>query len=183
MVMERYLTGVISTAIILSFSFLTGCSHTNSGSSSYSTSIPFAQPSYSFSKSRPPTGRSVFVFDPKHTAFGAYNAQGILVRQGRASGGKSYCPDVGRPCRTPSGSFRIYRKGGVDCKSSKYPVGEGGAPMPNCMFFHGGYSIHGSGHVPNYNASHGCIRVVPSDAAWLNNNFLKMNSQVVVRSY
>lgn len=127
------------------------------------------------------TGKS-FVFDPKSLRWFAYY-NGNVVNSGRASGGRYYCSDIHRPCKTPAGTFRIGHKGGPDCKSSKYPVGKGNAPMPWCMFFHHGFAIHGSWSVPNYNASHGCIRVPPPDARWLNMNFLSPGTKVVVRSY
>ena len=40
--------------------------------------------------------------------------------------------------------FSVKRKGLPSCVSSKFPLGKGGAPMPYCMFFRGGYAIHGS---------------------------------------
>jgi hypothetical protein len=123
-----------------------------------------------------------FVFDPKALRWYAYY-NGSLIHSGRASGGRHYCPDLHRGCRTPCGVFRISSKGGPGCKSKKFPIGRGNAPMPWCMFFHKGFAIHGSGSVPGYNASHGCIRVPPSDARWLNNNFLSPGSKVIVRSY
>lgn len=137
-----------------------------------------------FPAKRPATGRKVFVFDPKATAWAAYDAQGNRVKTGRASGGKGFCEDVGRPCRTVTGTYRIYSKKGENCKSSVYPIEtNGGAKMPYCMHFHGGYSIHGAYEVPNYNASHGCVRVLPSAAKWLNQNFLDVGSTVIVKSY
>ena len=45
--------------------------------------------------------------------------------------------------------------------------------MPYCMFFHGGYALHGSNFVPDYNASHGCVRMSPDDAQWLNEDFVQ----------
>jgi hypothetical protein len=123
-----------------------------------------------------------FVFDPKMLRwFAFYN--GNLVNSGRASGGRFYCSDIRRPCKTPVGVFRIGRKGGPECKSNKYPIGRGHAPMPWCMFFHKGFAIHGSWSVPGYNASHGCIRVPPRDAHWLNSKFLSSGSKVIVKSY
>ncbi len=142
----------------------------------------YTEPSYQFPSSRTPTGRNTFVFSPRHHAYGLYNAHGTLVSEGRASGGKAYCSDVGRACKTPVGSFTIGRKKGPECVSSKFPLGRGGAPMPHCMFFHGGYAIHGSPHVPNYNASHGCIRVPPGDAPYLSSH-LPVGSAVVVEPY
>lgn len=125
---------------------------------------------------------TVFEFSPRHLRWKAYR-NGRLVRSGRASGGKGYCPDVRRRCRTPIGNFRVYRKQGPGCHSSKYPLPRGGAPMPYCMHFYRGYAIHGSNNVPNYNASHGCIRVPPSDARWLNRNFMRIGTRVIVKSY
>jgi len=136
-----------------------------------------------FASQREATGHRVFIFDPQQTAWAAYESDGSLIRTGAASGGKGYCPDIHRHCRTPSGRFAVYHKGSVSCKSRKFPVGEGGAPMPYCMFFHGGYAIHGSYSVPNYNASHGCIRVHPSDAAWLSSEFVRNGTTVIVKPY
>jgi lipoprotein-anchoring transpeptidase ErfK/SrfK len=51
------------------------------------------------------------------------------------------------------------------------------------MFFSKHYAIHGSPDVPNRNASHGCIRVKPRDAAWLHRHFIRMGTKVIVKSY
>ncbi len=113
----------------------------------------------------------------------AYDDGCRLVNSGHVSGGKKYCPDIRRACRTPTGTYTVYSKGGSGCKSSRFPVGRGGAPMPYCMFFKGGYALHGSNSVPNYNASHGCVRMSPSDARWLNQNFVRVGSTRVSVSY
>lgn len=102
-----------------------------------------------------------------------YDENGQIMRSGPVSGGKDYCDDIKDECETVTGTFTIYRKGNEDCKSTQFPVGRGGAPMPYCMFFHGGYAIHGSHSVPNYNASHGCIRMNPQDAKWLNEDYVQ----------
>lgn len=136
-----------------------------------------------FPRQRIATGRNVFIFDPRKPAWAAYNSRGRLVKTGIASGGKGYCRDVGRRCLTVRGQFSVHHKGNANCKSSKYPLGKGGAPMPYCMFFYRGYAIHGSHDVPKYNASHGCIRVLPKDAAWLHRNFINIGTQVIVKSY
>ncbi len=124
------------------------------------------------------------VFDPKHHTWTAYS-NGKKIKSGRASGGKSYCPDIGRGCRTIVGTFRVISKKGPGCKSTRFPVETGGgAPMPWCMHFHPkGYAIHGSNDVPNANASHGCIRVVPDDAKWLNQHFVRIGTTVIVLPY
>lgn len=126
---------------------------------------------------------NTFVFSPRSLSWKAINASGQVVRTGRASGGRSYCPDLHRSCRTPSGSYHIISKGGAGCKSSRFPIGKGGAPMPYCMFFSRYYAVHGSYDVPNYNASHGCVRVTPKDAHWLSNNFMRIGTRVVVKPY
>lgn len=132
-----------------------------------------------------PHAKTVFVFSPKTHSYAAYS-NGKLVRHGKASGGSRFCTDIGRACKTPSGVYHIIRKGGPGCKSSLYPIrpsGRGGAPMPYCMFYNKVYAIHGSPEVPNYNASHGCIRIKPSDAKWLSQHFIRIGTQVVVKPY
>jgi L,D-transpeptidase ErfK/SrfK len=131
------------------------------------------------------SGQKQVLVDLRQLAWGAYDESGRLVRWGPASGGKSYCADVGRGCRTVLGEHAFYRKGSAHCASSKYPLGKGGAPMPYCMFFKGGFAIHGSAEVPGYNASHGCVRVFTEDARWLNKEFisLKQTTKVVVLPY
>lgn len=124
-----------------------------------------------------------FVYNPRTLRWSAINSSGKVIRTGRASGGRGYCPDLRRSCRTPTGTFHVISKRGFSCKSSRYPVGRGGAPMPYCMFFSKNYAIHGSYDVPNYNASHGCIRVPVNDARWLNNNFMSIGTKVIVKSY
>ena len=133
----------------------------------------------------PATGGNVFVFDPKQFKYAAYNARGFRVKSGRASGGALWCPDVGRSCKTPRGIFKVFKKRGFECRSSKYPLGKGGSHMPYCSYFHqAGYAIHASNEVPkNSHASHGCIRLKPKEAYWLHRKFLDIGTTVVVRSY
>ena len=126
---------------------------------------------------------NTFVFNPKTMQWKAINSNGKVVRTGHGSAGRGYCPDIHRACRTPTGTFHVISKGGASCKSSRYPVGRGGSPMPYCMYFTTNYAVHGSYEVPNYNASHGCIRIYPSDAKWLYNNFMSIGTTVVVKSY
>lgn len=132
-----------------------------------------------------PRGRKVFVFDPKVSAWAAYNEQGERVMTGMGSGGADYCDDVNESCRTITGTFRIYHKRGAGCKSSKYPVETaGGAKMPYCMYFYRGFTIHAGYEKLTTNASHGCIRILPSAAKWLNEEFVTVGrTDVVVLSY
>lgn len=127
--------------------------------------------------------RNTFVFSPRTLRWKAINDNGKVVRTGKGSGGKSYCKDTRRSCLTPTGTFSIISKRGANCRSSKYPIGKGGSPMPYCMFFSKYYAVHGSYHVPNHNASHGCVRIKPNDARWLYNNFMRIGTKVIIKSY
>jgi hypothetical protein len=66
--------------------------------------------------------------------------------------------------RTPNGSYRPERLE-RQWYSRKYDW----SPMPHSIFFHHGYAIHGSTEVSRLGrpASHGCIRLHPSNAAIL----------------
>jgi L,D-transpeptidase ErfK/SrfK len=125
-------------------------------------------------------GEKVIIVSLDKLAFGAYNSNGELEYWGPVSGGKGYCPDIGRRCNTARGNFEIYRKMGAGCVSTKFPVGRGGAPMPYCMFFKGGFALHGSHDIPGYNASHGCVRLFVKDAKWLNLEFVMDDNVPVI---
>ncbi|MDQ4067931.1 MAG: L,D-transpeptidase [Actinomycetota bacterium] len=58
---------------------------------------------------------------------------------------------------TPRGWFEIYAK---DPGWAKGGLGW----LYNAMYFDGGFAIHGSTSVPDYPASHGCVRVTLADA-------------------
>jgi lipoprotein-anchoring transpeptidase ErfK/SrfK len=64
----------------------------------------------------------------------------------------------------PSGVYRPQR-----LERSWYSRKFGRAPMPHSIFFHEGYAIHGTTHVSRLGrrASHGCVRLHPSNAAAL----------------
>ena len=63
---------------------------------------------------------------------------------------------------TPRGSYGVTRTAKVYF-SKKYD----NAPMPNSVFFYGGYAVHGTYHIANLGrpASHGCVRLAPANAA------------------
>jgi hypothetical protein len=138
-----------------------------------------------------PPGEKIIIVNPKVHAFGAYSADGELIRSGMVTAGSGWCRDLGRSCRTKVGSFRIYSLGSSSCKSSKFPLPRGGAPMPYCMFFNGGQALHGSYQVVAANVSHGCVRLEVEDAEWLRFNFVEGPNQdngyrgtrVIVKSY
>jgi hypothetical protein len=127
-------------------------------------------------------GSNVIKVDLNKLAWGAYNDQGNLVKWGNASGGKGFCDDIGKACKTVTGTFTIYSKKGSACKSNLFPLPRGGAPMPYCMHFQGGYALHG-GNVPDFNASHGCIRVPVNEAQWLNQHFVRVGKTRVMITY
>lgn len=65
---------------------------------------------------------------------------------------------------TPSGTFQPYL-----LKPMHYSSQYENAPMPNSIFFHGGYAIHATDAIAKLGrpASHGCVRLHPRDAKWL----------------
>lgn len=128
-------------------------------------------------------GEKVILVDPRVHAWGAYDANGYLIRAGVATAGANYCPDIRRACRTKAGTFRIQSLGARGCKSSIYPRPRGGAPMPYCMFFNKNQGLHGSYQVVDGNASHGCVRLKVDDAKWIRFDFATIGTKVIVRPY
>lgn len=65
---------------------------------------------------------------------------------------------------TPRGEYKPYRMTKMHY-SKKYD----NAPMPNSIFFKGGYAIHATYDLKRLGrpASHGCVRLAPQDAQWL----------------
>jgi lipoprotein-anchoring transpeptidase ErfK/SrfK len=131
----------------------------------------------------PAQGEKVIIVDPKIHRWGAYSSTGILLRAGLASAGSKWCSDLGRPCRTKAGVFRINSLGNQDCVSSRYPIDVGGASMPYCMYFNGNQALHGSNELAEANISHGCVRMSVQDAEWLRFDFARVGTKVVVKSY
>lgn len=130
----------------------------------------------------PTLGNKLILVDLRVFAFGAYDRDGDLIYWGPASGGRSYCDDIGQDCQSAVGRFKIYRIQGEQCKSSEYPLeSKGGAPMPYCMHYYKGYAIHGSSLLGFVNRSRGCIRIFYSDAKWLNEYFAELGTLVVVK--
>jgi lipoprotein-anchoring transpeptidase ErfK/SrfK len=129
----------------------------------------------------------VIVVEPREHVFGAYAANGRLIRWGIATAGSSICPESHSSCRTKVGSFRIFSLGDSNCISKKYDD----APMPYCMYFSGGEALHGSTEIEFNNISHGCIRVHIDDAQWLRYHFVEgpnshnhyQGTKIIVRPY
>jgi len=138
-----------------------------------------------FPLKRQATGKKVFIFDPNESAWAAYDGQGNRIKTGSASGGLDTCPDnPSKSCRTVTGSFKVLDKRGPDCRSHEFPLStHGGAKMPYCMHFHNGFAIHAAYDVPKHKTSHGCIRVLPDAAKWLNQDFMQIGTQIIVNPY
>lgn len=73
-----------------------------------------------------PPGSKLIVIDLSLLAWGAYDADGNLVKWGPASGGRRFCADINEPCKTVIGRFEVYDVRGKDCFSTKFPVDQGG---------------------------------------------------------
>lgn len=129
-----------------------------------------------FPKKIKPMDNKLIMVDQNRLAWGAYDRNGDLVRWGAISSGKDYCPDIGKSCNTMTGEFYVFNKEDKKCESSVFPIGEGGAIMPYCMFFYRGYALHGSLEVPGFRDSHGCVRMFVEDALWLNTKFVELPS-------
>ena len=128
-------------------------------------------------------GQKTIVVNLALFAFGAYDSTGKLIYWGPVSSGRKRCFDDNvHTCSTVTGRFRIFKIGGVDCASNEYPLEtHGGAPMPYCMFIHGGTAMHASTLSGFINRSSGCIRMFGDDAKWLNEQFAQKNMTVVVQ--
>ena len=94
-------------------------------------------------------GKMIVVDLTKQVAYAYENGQEVM--RGNVS--------TGRPGkRTPVGTFRVLEKD-IDHVSSKYPKPYGGARMNYMLrLTRSGIAMH-LGYVPNYPASHGCIRM------------------------
>ncbi|MBA2648750.1 MAG: L,D-transpeptidase [Legionella sp.] len=131
------------------------------------------------------TGERQFIFDPKASAWAAYDEDGLRLMTGSGSAGVDACEEnSNESCRTITGTFRIYNKRGAECRSGEYPVAtQGGAKMPYCMYFYQGFTIHAAFDVPEHSSSHGCVRVLPSAAKWLNEEFMHIGTKVIILAY
>ncbi len=131
------------------------------------------------------SGERQFVFDPKASAWAAYDEEGHRLMTGSGSAGVDACEEnPSESCRTITGTFHVYNKRGIECRSGEYPVDtNGGAKMPYCMYFYQGFTIHAAYEVPEHPSSHGCVRVLPSAAKWLNEEFMKIGTKVVILAY
>ncbi len=83
--------------------------------------------------------------------------------------------------RTPTGSHRPYLLKRFHRSRKWY-----NSPMPYSIFYRGGYAIHGTNAIRRLGrpASHGCIRLHPSNARelfYLIKDYGKSNTRIVIR--
>lgn len=106
----------------------------------------------------------------------ARGGRGVITLNTSTGSGRSF-QYRGRPAiaRTPSGSFRVYRK-----NTSGWEYGElGGLYKP--FYFVGGIAVHGSPTIPPYPDSHGCCRVSTAAQDYLiSGGGLQMSERVYV---
>lgn len=84
-----------------------------------------------------------------------------VTLQVSSGSGQTYTNARGQArARTPVGEFVVERR--------VHGVREAAlGTLYDPLYFYRGFAIHGSGSVPAYPASHGCIRISMADAAWL----------------
>lgn len=132
-------------------------------------------------------GKKMILVNPNEHVWGAYSANGSLVRAGIATAGGASCPPDAdeADCRTGIGTFHITSMGDGECYSKMYPRPTGGGLMPYCMYFNNGQALHGSPDdiVIENNVSHGCVRMRIPDAEWMRYNFAQVGTKVVVEAY
>ena len=84
--------------------------------------------------------------------------RGVLLLIERGAVERAVHTSTGAAGATPSGTFRVYRK---ETMSWSYPFQ---VWMPWASYFVGGIAMHEYSHVPEYPASHGCVRLPAGDA-------------------
>ena len=84
--------------------------------------------------------------------------RGVLLMVDRGEVERAVHTSTGAGGATPSGTFRVYRK---ETMSWSYPFQ---VWMPWASYFVGGIAMHEYSDVPEYPASHGCVRLPAGDA-------------------
>lgn len=130
--------------------------------------------------------------DLKNFKWSAYEGD-RLIKSGVATGGRKFCPDIKRKCKTPQGEFRVLVKKNKFYRSPSYPLGcnnnskiikERCAEMPYAIKFrYQGEALHGhykeNWEKPSH-ISHGCIHV--DEPKWLN-EFVEIGDKIIVLPY
>jgi hypothetical protein len=87
-----------------------------------------------------------------------YRDRGVLLTVEDGVVQRAVHTSTGAGGATPSGSFHVYRK---ETYSWSVPFS---VWMPWASYFLGGYAMHEYPHVPEYPASHGCVRLPAGEA-------------------
>ncbi|MEO7932778.1 MAG: L,D-transpeptidase family protein [Chthoniobacterales bacterium] len=144
---------------------------------------------------RNPSGKAKIVIDLSQQKAWLYRGREVAAVSRISSGREGY--------DTPTGNFSVIQKDAdhrssvygayvlkgtrkivvadVDTRKTKPPAGTTyiGAPMPYFLRFQGGHGLH-AGNVPNYPASHGCIRL-PGFMAKKFYDGVRLGTPVIVR--
>jgi lipoprotein-anchoring transpeptidase ErfK/SrfK len=112
-------------------------------------------------------GRTVWVFNTSTGSGATYSEPNQRTPGGMVSG----------VADTPEGTFKVYSQ-----QPNGWWQGDLGQ-LYRPKFFMGGSAVHGAPKVPNYPASHGCVRVTPEamDFIWAQ-NLMPMGEQVWVHT-
>lgn len=113
--------------------------------------------------SRSGAGKAVEIDLDRQILLAVENGQVTRIFNASSGNGEEYVA-LGRSytARTPRGHFAVYKQ--VDgMHESTLELGS----MYRPKYFRGGYAVHGSGSVPPYPASHGCVRVTNGTMDWL----------------
>src|SRR4029079_13616775 len=103
--MEIAMTRMSKTIILLMLFITIPCQAIEISGSPYDTDGALVPQHY------PASGEKFVLVDPKEHAWGAYDAEGNLIRWGIATAGSNICADTGKSCRTKTGVFRLYSLG------------------------------------------------------------------------
>lgn len=134
------------------------------------------------------------IVDLNNLAWGAFERvsknKARLVKWGPASGGSKVCKETREmKCKTPVGLFTISEISKRGKRSGLYPLDctdkkKCGHPMPFYMRFGpNGEGIHADKWLLGKNSSHGCVRVLREDAKWLNKEFVRKGTPIIILEY
>ena len=101
--------------------------------------------------------QTLYVLEDHEVVYVAPISSGNGALYDTASGGRAYAV-------TPEGEYSFERK--IDGVRRSYL-----GTLYNPYYFRGGFAVHGSGNVPNYPDSHGCVRVTMWDSVELKDYF------------
>jgi lipoprotein-anchoring transpeptidase ErfK/SrfK len=171
--------GLTTTQAVMAFQKWTGLPRT--GRVDESTAVALNRTVCRPAPTRP--GSDVFIVDKaKQLGYVIRNGRTVWVLNVSTGGGYAYKAidqktgaAISDVANTPAGTFRVYRVHDDPAYSGSLGV------LYRPRFFNGGIAVHGYKSVPNYPASHGCIRVsnAAMDLLW-GIKAMPMGSTVIV---